>query len=335
MKVLSFEEAVNSVGKSKKHLLLGNGFSVALKPDIFSYSALLSKANFDAGSTIAQVFEALGTRDFEEAVQAIESAEKIAPLYGGTGAKTRKQMLTDARRIKERLIELVIGTHPDRPYDITDSQRDSCIAFISQFDGKIFTLNYDILLYWVLMDAKERRILDFDDGFRSDPSDHDTPYVIWDNGESYGQNVNYIHGALHLFDAKHQLRKYTWKRTDIPLIEQARAAISEGFFPLFVSEGTSEKKMEKITHSGYLHKAYRNLCGNSGVIFLHGYSLSPNDEHITQAIERHYSSIFVGIHGDVNSGSNKKTIARAEAMNGKKKGNYVQFYNTDSARVWG
>lgn len=334
MELINFSEAMESVGKAKKHLLLGNGFSVDLKPDIFSYSALVSKANFVVDSTIEKIFKILGTSDFEVAVQAIENAAMITPLYGGASDSLIAGMRNDAKTIKDKLIELVIETHPDRPNDVTDAQRDNCITFLKHFDGKVFTLNYDILLYWVLMNAKERNLLSFDDGFRTDVVAPDASYVVWDNGDSFYQNVHYIHGALHLFDAKHQLRKYTWKRTDIPLIEQARSAISDGFFPLFVSEGTWEKKMEKITHSGYLHKAYRSLCSNSGTIFVHGFSMSPNDEHITRAIEKKYSRVFVGIHGNKDSDSNRKTIERALAMTNKKLGLSVIFYKSESAKVW-
>jgi len=39
MTILTFEAAL-SAANGKKHLLLGNGFSIALKPDIFTYGSL-------------------------------------------------------------------------------------------------------------------------------------------------------------------------------------------------------------------------------------------------------------------------------------------------------
>jgi len=41
IKTLSFEQALKrSENYGKKHLLLGNGFSIACKPDIFAYGSL-------------------------------------------------------------------------------------------------------------------------------------------------------------------------------------------------------------------------------------------------------------------------------------------------------
>ena len=42
-KVISFKEALTLTASARKrHLLLGNGFSIALQPDIFSYGSLLT-----------------------------------------------------------------------------------------------------------------------------------------------------------------------------------------------------------------------------------------------------------------------------------------------------
>ena len=45
--LLSFDEVLTKgAGFSKRHLLLGNGFSRALRNDIFSYDALFDRAEF-------------------------------------------------------------------------------------------------------------------------------------------------------------------------------------------------------------------------------------------------------------------------------------------------
>ncbi len=43
--IFSFREALDQAN-NKKHLLLGNGFSIALKPDIFTYGSLYEHADF-------------------------------------------------------------------------------------------------------------------------------------------------------------------------------------------------------------------------------------------------------------------------------------------------
>ena len=92
--------------------------------------------------------------------------------------------------------------------------------------------------------------LNHNDGFGKDDQDYDAAYVMW-HGETkaHGQRVHYLHGALHLFDAGYQLQKYTWVNTGVPLVEQARDALSRDEFPLFVAEADSNQKMSRIQHS--------------------------------------------------------------------------------------
>ena len=67
--------------------------------------------------------------------------------------------------------------------------------------------------------------------------------------------VHYLHGALHLFDNSTEIIKYTWSKTDKAIVDQIRAALDEDKYPLFVAEGSSESKVERILHNAYLHKA--------------------------------------------------------------------------------
>jgi len=73
--VVSLDEAMQATaGASKRHLLLGNGFSIALKPDIFTYGSLYDNADFSAAPHIPKIFDALKTRDFEVVIRSLEIA---------------------------------------------------------------------------------------------------------------------------------------------------------------------------------------------------------------------------------------------------------------------
>jgi hypothetical protein len=61
-------------------------------------------------------------------------------------------------------------------------------------------VNYDLLLYWALMQREMPPSIDFDDGFR-EPDDGPAEYVTWDVQKTGEQNVFYLHGGLHIFDA--------------------------------------------------------------------------------------------------------------------------------------
>lgn len=339
--LLSFDEALEMSEGAKRHLLLGNGFSISLKPDIFTYGALYDNADFSDIPYAEELFDALDTRDFESVIKVLVDMARLLAVYKGVSPALITKIESDADKIKSILVDAIASRHPDRPYDITTDQYVACRSFLANFvGGKIFTLNYDVLLYWALMhDDVDDLDLRPDDGFRSDEGDPDAPYVTWQ--EAHSPTVYYLHGALHLFDAGYQLQKYTWSRTDLPIIDQIREALDDNLYPLFVSEGHSKAKLTKIMHSGYLHKGLRSLESVTGSLFIFGHSLAENDEHILRLVETgRVAKLFVSVYGDPEDKQNKEIIRRARAMaknrqlhSGKRLD--VFFYDASSAQVWG
>ena len=48
IRLMTFAEALEAATDGKKHVLLGNGFSRALRNDIFAYDALFQRADFES-----------------------------------------------------------------------------------------------------------------------------------------------------------------------------------------------------------------------------------------------------------------------------------------------
>lgn len=181
MPLLTFQQAMASVDgqATKRHLLLGNGFSIALKPDIFSYGSLYENADFKAAPHIPRLFQALGTTDFEIVIRHLQNTATVVEVYRPSLVRLAARLRHDAALIKDALVSAVARRHPDRPYDITVQQYAACRSFLRQFDH-IFTLNYDVLLYWALMQNEVDDLpLRPDDGFRHPEDDPDLPYVSW------------------------------------------------------------------------------------------------------------------------------------------------------------
>ena len=109
-------------------------------------------------------------------------------------------------------------------------QYTSCRQFLSHFDGHIYTLNYDLLLYWTLMQDELKPELKSDDGFR-DVEEGSADYVVWDVQNSGMQRIHYLHGALHIFDAGAELKKFVWSKTDIALVDQIRPLVGNSPLP--------------------------------------------------------------------------------------------------------
>jgi len=355
VRVVSFEAAITDSERSgKRHLMLGNGFSIGCRADIFHYASLFSEADFSAIPEVQAVFEALQTQDFEVAIRALESASKLLPTYAPESAAGADKMLEHAAALKEVLVATIAGNHPANPNSIDEAEFQACRQFLSHFlgspkGGHVFTLNYDLLLYWTIMheDALfDEEIIELrkNDSFGNDEDDPDADYVVW-QGETaaHSANIHFLHGALHLFDAGSELQKYTWNRKGEPLVDQARAAIEADKFPLFVAEGTSVKKKNKIRHNAYLYQGFKVLTANadtgSHCFFLFGHSLAANDDHILKRLGRgKFKKLYIGLYGDPNSDANQQIIARANELATMRHRRYpleVTFFDSASANVWG
>lgn len=374
VQVKTFAEALAETYLGKRHLLLGNGFSIALFPDRFRYGSLLEEADFSNCPNARQAFDRLGTTDFEVVIKALRNAIALLPLYSAETAALRL-MQEHAETLKELLVQAIAGRHPERPSDITEEQYSACRAFLAHFVGAsrdfkgtggkdrrgyIYTLNYDLLLYWTLLhdqvihwnaanplssEFEQTETLQHDNGFREPDANAGAPYVTWEaEGGADSQNIHFLHGALHLYDDGPELQKKCWERSGgIPLVDQIRVALDEGKFPLFVSEGDSEGKLDRIRHSGYLQrslKSFAAICRSPGSsLFIFGHSLAPSDEHALRQIEKgKIGRLYVSIYGDPENEYNRDIIRRAQrlaAVRNDRNPLDVTFFDAASATVWG
>jgi hypothetical protein len=248
--------------------------------------------------------------------------------------KLAAKLKEEADSIRDALATAVAASHPERPSDIPPRAYKACRRFLSNFDC-IYTLNYDLLLYWAMMQDEIDPQVSSDDGFRT-PEDGPAEYVSWKVENSNSQTLFYLHGALHIFDAGHEIQKYTWCNTGIPLIKQIREALDANKFPVFVSEGTWKEKMARIQHSNMLGRAYRSFANTKSTLFIHGHSLAENDEHILHLIDiGKMNPIFISLYGDSSSPTNKRVIWRAQMIANRRKSRpQIHFYNAESARIW-
>ena len=116
-------------------------------------------------------------------------------------------------------------------------------------------------------------------------------------------------------------------------------ALNRGLFPLFVSEGTSDEKCERIRHNDYLAKAYRSFSEIQGALFIFGHSLADNDAHYLRRIQRgKISHVYVGLYGSPDTDANKQVMRRSKELSAgrsAKRPLSVSFFDAASASVWG
>lgn len=352
-KIVSFQKALEEAEQyNKRNLLLGNGFSIACVPTIFIYKSLFEQADFSTMPEVLEAFKNLKTEDFEEVIHALENTGLVLPAYKSM-PNTVAKMKRHAAQIKEILIQTIAKNHPERPSKIPDAKYTACVEFLNNFlnaGGAIYSLNYDLLLYWTLMFGLEAKTISAEpnDGFGKNFLDEEygvEDYVVWQGDTNqHGQNIHYLHGALHVFDTDTEIEKFTWSNTGVPLIDQTREALSKDKFPLFVAEGDSNKKLAKIKHSAYLYHSYKSFgermkqgARTSCCLFTYGVSFSANDSHITQKIAKgKCAHLFVSIFGDPDSTANKKIIAAVGELIRHRVGPElkVTYYDASSAEVW-
>lgn len=99
------------------------------------------------------------------------------------------------RVVRNDLIQCISHIHP-KLSKIVESRKKITLKFLSNFNY-IFTLNYDLLLYWLLMYnlvELKKEFGDLKDGYVG----CEEYYREWAKFNDW-QNVFYLHGALHLF----------------------------------------------------------------------------------------------------------------------------------------
>lgn len=307
--VVLYSEVLKHLSDEKRHhLLIGNGFSIGCDP-CFSYTNLYGHAvEKGLGERAQKVFQRFGTNNFEAVMKLLDDGNWLAVTYGLT--KDESEIARDLNLIKAALIESISKLHPDHTGKVDDIKKMKAVKFFKPFHN-VFSLNYDILPYWINMMTDPPV---YQDGFRQDPDDPDGPSLVFSERIGDGKGLYFVHGALHLFNGEGGLRKHCWSRTMRPITALIREGLEQARYPLFVSEGHAVKKMEQIQSSGYLSYCYGKLGRITQRLVIFGFSFGTSDQHISQAIAANLevTEVFVGVYK--NQGAYPDGIFRAVEM---------------------
>lgn len=318
--LVDFGEAMRQTEGANRALLVGNGFSA----QYFSYANLLDRSGLAIGSAPRNVFASLETVDFELVVRALEGAMAVEHAYGHFAHVA--QLEADARRVREALVEAVSATHPLHREDL-GLRYTSSAGFLERFSA-VFSLNYDLLLYWVNL---EERLLYDGFGLGAQVGSFIGPFT----DRAYCNLYN-LHGGLHLFDdgSGGTIKAIDSGRGVVATI--ADTILTRYGFPIYVAEGTSVQKMRKINSVAYLRHCYDMLLRNDAIMFVYGHSADENDAHVYHAI---FSSAARHVYFGVYMPNQEKIwaldgrLAKFQRTVGSSIG--YTFFDSESARVWG
>jgi hypothetical protein len=344
MKKETFDDVLMAMQRSSTRpfsLLLGNGFSMSYAPDIFSYNALHGFVAEINNPLLQALLRVIDTHDFERVMQQLDTFAALGDAFGIDGL-LKGRIEAASADLKESLIDAIRALHPEHVYTIPEEKCAACAAFLKPFvesHGSLFTTNYDLLLYWVLM----RGGLSSIDGFgrdRENPDEAVTPEGLeyselrWGRNVA-GQNVHYVHGALPLFDTGVEIVKEEYAQDF--LLEQIAKRVDAGEYPVFVTAGNATQKLTHIRHNPYLQYSYEALASVEGSLVTLGFNFGEQDSHIVEAIQRATKngqkvtkrlwSIYIGAYSD-------QDFERASDLASKFKCK-VHVFDSATAGVWG
>lgn len=297
-------------------LLLGNGFSLNFSSRLL-YRNLYEKYIENCPEDVEKLFKEFNSTNFEIILEHLESSERVCNALEIHQSRISK----NKELIKQGLIDSINRIHPT-PEEIRLDQIKLVAEQIRQFD-QIFTTNYDLFLYYLILESKK-----FGDFFYM-PFFEDERFKRFNTGDIYNKNhIYYLHGALFIFDKSVETIKI--KRNENWLIEVITREISKDNYPLFISEGTSKTKLKGIQSNNYLTYCFRELKENKNKnLVIYGQSLSDQDLHIAQAIDENYDKVAVSIRISENKTMNelKSEMNRIKSI---LKDTEVEFYDSSS-----
>ena len=285
MELQNYQEVIQYLDKNKrdKHLLLGNGFSMAYDTTIFSYNALNKFIEKIEDPLLQKLFEIVNTKNFELVMQQLDNFCQLAEEFSSDAElKVKIQAASDA--LKRSLIDAVKELHPEHVFQVPEEKSKACADFLGDYlntKGHVFTTNYDILLYWVLMRNMDK-FPQAIDGFGRAVEDSDEYVEGYEEGDlEWGkykeeQNVHYLHGTLPLFDTGVTITKEEYDTQDY-LLEKIEKRMDNKEYPIFVTAGNGKEKLTHIMHNQYLTYCYEKLCSLEGSLVTFGFNFGEYD----------------------------------------------------------
>jgi len=266
-------------------ILIGNGASIAVWPE-FGYSSLYKKAVSPSienplDEFCQAHFTADDTTNFEHILRSLKDAEAV--LRRLPRFSEHYPAINEIQRqydmIRQALSESVKAAHI--PFNsVTQEQLLAIRVELGKY-GRVYSTNYDLLIYWAIMAVGNRH---FDDCFRGGDVPFDPARV---EGSYAKTRVYYLHGALHIYlTPSGRVLKRT-ASCALNLLDLFGTEYKDGARPLIITEGKSEDKWAVISSNPYLRFGFDHLSRPSAGLVVFGHSLTlESDRHIIDAIKR-------------------------------------------------
>lgn len=340
-----YKSVIDKLNKRKypKHLIMGNGFSMAYDHKIFSYNALYDFIEKLEDPTLSKLFEVINTKNFELVMRQLDNFIEIAKAFDSD--ETLIEALTEAHKLlQQSLIDAVSSLHPEHVFEVSEDKSKACFDFLNEYlekEGMVFSTNYDLLLYWVLMRNESKQA---NDGFgrehlnpvatRRGQEDAEYGELYWGKHKEE-QKVFHVHGTLPIFDTGTEIEKEVYRDRNY-LLQNIKDRMSKMEYPIFVTAGDGTEKLKHIYHNRYLTYCYEKLSAITGSLVSFGFNFGEYDYHIIDAVNKAAKrgaqsgdklfSIYIGVYSEDDLEYIKSIQGKFDCK--------VNVYNSQTANIW-
>lgn len=325
-----------------KRMLLWNWFTQAYSKDFWYTTLFRAIADIREDQRLKKIFDKYWTSNFEEILRHLKSLEFFWGIYNFNTSEAGN----DYHRIQDALAKAILTVHPENSTLIPEFNKQHCLWILKKFDD-IFTVNYDLLLYWTILCDDNPSFWDYFNRDEDTPNEYCEYFQDW--SKSKGKpHIFFLHWALHLFIKSGTTIKKVWGNI-MPLIPQIKNEMEKGYYPLVVAEWTSENKKSMINSNPYLKHAFDKLWIIWGQLFTFGFSFSEPDKHITKNIIQNtwLRYLAIWIRGDFSKPSNQRIYDIAQNIIEERKiiiweskqkewywNLFIDFYDTETIDIW-
>ncbi len=309
-------------------LLLGNGFSLNLAGH-FNYESLFKDFLSRLTENERKTFKSFGTNHFELIQEILINAKNVNKIF----KITVDSRIEDALELlRNGLITSIQNNHP-RSNQIDWNQLESLSKQLTNF-GDIFTLNYDLFLYHIILQMKDKSIEEgrypsYSDFFWGDYDERFKKFMDYDI--RHEKHVYYLHGTLFIFKLPPDTCKLIRGDDSAELVEMIREVIvRRGVMPLFVSEGRYKEKLKAIERSNYLSFCYESFEKSKEKLVIFGSSLSEQDAHIAIAInyKKNKRELAMSIH--IGNKSKDELQGEIKRLRRKFASHKISFFDSET-----
>lgn len=271
-------------------IFLGNGFSININGAL-NYRSLFERFLNCLSPKDREIFKRFNSTNFEAIQNSLTDALYVNSVFNKPSEEIKEAVLT----LKSGLMNSIKDLHPN--YSTVDPLTIHTISQKLDHFEDIYTTNYDIFLYHILLTTldrcrKNRLIPKRQDFFRKDEED-----LAFNQQSLPGfRKIYYLHGALFLFnEGGKTIKIWRGSKTD-ELLDLIRLRIHLGQIPVFVSEGKSILKEETIFKNPYLSFCRDAFRKARRLLVIHGFSFSGSDDHLITDLNKNRRRLAIGLH---------------------------------------